>query len=106
MFEGFIYLVILCPLLGFLTQLLFGKYLSEKIAGTVSSLAILISFLSAFGILLKFQDPFSVTLFEWFSVGDLHAPFAIYIDKISLLMILVVTGISFLIHVYSMGYMH
>ena len=106
MSEGAIYLVLFCPLAGFLIQLLAGKYLSEKVAGTISSLAILISFLSAFGILLKFQNPFTVTLFEWFSVGDLHAPFAVFIDKIALLMMLVVTGISFLIHVYSIGYMH
>ncbi len=106
MFEGLICLVIFCPLMGFLIQLFLGKYLPEKIAGSISSLAIFVSFVSSFAIFLKFQSPFSVTLFEWFSVGELHAPFALYIDKISLLMMLVVTGISFLIHIYSMGYMH
>src|SRR3989338_10150522 len=106
MYEGAIYLVLFCPLAGFLIQLLAGKYLSEKIAGTVSSLAIFLSLVGSVAIFLQFQNPFTVTLFEWFSVGDLHAPWALYIDKIALLMILVVTGISFLIHVYSIGYMH
>ncbi len=47
-----------------------------------------------------------VTLFDWISIGNMHIPFAFQIDALSLTMMLIVTGIGSLIHLYSIGYMH
>src|SRR5205807_4953395 len=43
--------------------------------------------------------------FNWIAAGDFHVPFGFYLDQLSTIMMLIVTGVGFLIHVYSIGYM-
>ena len=50
--------------------------------------------------------PIEFTAFEWITSGTLHVPFTLRLDHLSALMILVITGIGSLIHIYSTGYMH
>ncbi len=99
-------IILLCPFLGFLIQLFLGKKLSKTVSGVIACCAIFIPFISTLYLFLNFSTPVSVKLFSWFSIANLEAPFSVTIDQISLLMMLVVTGISLLIHVYSTGYMH
>jgi NADH-quinone oxidoreductase subunit L len=105
--------IIITPLLGFLLNGLFGKKInSEKISGTIGSLAVFIPFAIAVGIFFEMlnspveERSHIIQLFDWFSVGSLSILFALQIDQLSILMTLIVTGIGFLIHVYSIGYMH
>jgi NADH-quinone oxidoreductase subunit L len=106
-----LWLVPVCPLLGFLA--LFGsegrlpKYLIPWIgAGSVGLAALL-----AAGIGIEFlaQNPdqplYRQMLWHWIAVSDFQVDFALYLDALSLIMMFVVTGVGFLIHVYSIGYM-
>jgi NADH-quinone oxidoreductase subunit L len=108
-----IYLTVFLPLLGFLIIGIFGsKIKSEKFIGTLGSSTIGISFLIT---LLAFFETLSlpienrkfiITLFTWLKVGGLDVSFSYLVDQLSLVMALIVTGVGFIIHVYSIGYMH
>jgi len=94
------------PLLGFLILSFLGKRLGA-FSGWVASMAILGSFLCSLNIFLGLDgQQLNYTIFKWISAGDLQIEFGFLIDHLSIIMLLVVTGIGFLIHLYSMGYMH
>jgi NADH-quinone oxidoreductase subunit L len=100
-------LIPLLPFLGFLINGLLNRRLSGTVAGAISSLAVLGSFLISVSLFTGFNGtPYTVPLFDWITVGSLRIPFAYQIDQLSLIMLLLVTGVGFLIHVYSIGYMH
>lgn len=108
-----IYLTVLLPLLGFLINGIFGSRIkNEKVIGTIGSGVIGISFLIALGAFFETlalpvdQRQLIVTLFTWLNVGGLDVSFAYQVDQLSLVMALIVTGVGFVIHVYSIGYMH
>ena len=108
-----IYLTILLPLAGFLINGLLGsKIKNEKVIGIIGSGVIGISFIIAIGAFFETlnlpveQRKNIVDLFTWLSVGGLNIHFAYQVDQLSLVMALVVTGVGFIIHVYSIGYMH
>ncbi len=108
-----IYLTVLLPLIGFLINALFGRKIkNEKLIGIIGSGAIGISFLI---VLFAFFETLSlpvenrqtiVKLFTWLKVGQLDVSFGYQVDQLSLVMALIVTGVGFIIHVYSIGYMH
>jgi NADH-quinone oxidoreductase subunit L len=50
--------------------------------------------------------PSSIVFSDWITAGKMSIPFEFYIDQLSSLMLLITTGVGFLIHVYSIGYMH
>ncbi|GGF17473.1 NADH-quinone oxidoreductase subunit L [Hymenobacter cavernae] len=99
-------LIPLLPFLGFLINGLLNKRLSGTIAGVIGSATVLGSFLISAYLFSTFQYQYTVTLFDWISVGSMQIPFSYQIDQLSLIMLLLVTGVGFLIHVYSIGYMH
>ena len=103
-------LILLLPLAGFLVLLLFGRALGEKAVGAIGTSAVTLSFVFsvvAFVALLHdTRREITVNLFSWIDVGTLHVPAALLIDPLSVTMALFVTGISALIHLYSIGYMH
>lgn len=108
-----IYLTVLLPLAGFLINGIFGSRIkNEKVIGTIGSGVIGISFLIALGAFFETlalpveQRQLIVTLFTWLDVGGLNVSFAYQVDQLSLVMALIVTGVGFVIHVYSIGYMH
>src|SRR5258706_10656858 len=103
----------LLPLIGFLINGVWGKKLnSEKLSGIIGSAAVGISFLVAlvifFGMLGSPADERShiVRVFNWIAAGSFSVDVAYQVDQLSILMTLIVTGVGFLIHVYSIGYMH
>ena len=103
-------LIPLLPLAGFTVNAFVGRRLSKSLSGGVACAAMIASFaVSAslvWGLLGGNASPIELTVFEWFASGTLHVPFALRLDHLSALMILVVTGIGSLIHIYSTGYMH
>jgi NADH-quinone oxidoreductase subunit L len=103
-------LIVLFPLAGFLFVLLNGNNMSEKQIGVVGTGAVAASFvvslISFFMLLNQSSREVTVKLFDWLSVGTLHVPAALLVDPLSITMCLFVTGISALIHLYSIGYMH
>jgi NADH-quinone oxidoreductase subunit L len=111
MYEYTIYIVLL-PFLGFLINGLLGKKLnSEKLSGIIGSGVVGISFVLFCVIFLQMlqggaEDRLhNVQYFMWLAAGSLDISFAYQIDQLSIVMALIVTGVGFLIHVYSIGYM-
>ncbi len=102
------YLIPLFPLLGFLINGLGRNKLSKGVIGTIGSGAILASFIVS--LILFFQvkggNTEVVNYFNFISVGNLSIPFAFQIDQLSSIFLLIITGVGFLIHVYSTSYMH
>ncbi len=110
---NFIYLTILLPLIGFLINGLFGsKIKNEKVIGIIGSAAVGLAFLVSLGAFFQTlglpveQRSNTVELFTWLNVAGLNIKFGYLVDQLSLVMSLIVTGVGFLIHVYSIGYMH
>lgn len=106
--ENLVYAIILLPLLGFLINGLFGKNLPKIVVGSLATIAVFGSFCIAVSLFLNFDSesqPVIVKAFEWFRVNGIQINFGFQIDQLSLMMIMVITGIGSLIHLYSIGYM-
>lgn len=103
-------LVPLFPLLGFLINAFFGKKISKGLSGGIASISILASFILSLLIFIELQGSQQkeniVTVFSWINSNTLQIPFEFLIDPLSSVFLLIITGIGFLIHVYSTGYMH
>ncbi|MEZ4894553.1 MAG: NADH-quinone oxidoreductase subunit L [Saprospiraceae bacterium] len=96
------------PLIGFVINGLFGKQMSKSMVGIIGSGTLLVSFILS---VLCFNQvaasgPIEYTLYNFFSVDTLSIDFGFLVDQLSVWMMLIVTGVGFLIHVYSIGYMH
>jgi NADH-quinone oxidoreductase subunit L len=106
----FAWLIPMFPLLGFLLIGLLNKRLPVSLSGGIATLMVFLSFIVSAVIFGEVaQDgsvPERVVLFDWISVGDLSIPFSFLIDRLSVIMLMVVTGVGSLIHLYSIGYMH
>ncbi len=104
-------LVPLLPLLGFLVNGIGGHRLPQRVAGAIGVAAALGSFAAALGAvrLLIALPPegrvIEATLGDWITAGSLATALSFRLDALSAVMVLVVTGVGFLIHVYSLGYM-
>ncbi|MCB0361626.1 MAG: NADH-quinone oxidoreductase subunit L [Bdellovibrionales bacterium] len=104
-------LLLLAPLFGFLfngARFRSRDYLS---AGSVASIAVLVSFVCACFLVFQLlglpleQRVLRVQFFEWLSLGEFKVQAGFLIDQVSAIMVLVITGVGFLIHVFSVGYM-
>lgn len=110
--ETKIWLIPLMPLLGFIFHLSVGNRAGKRVVGLVGSGVVFISFLVSVACMARLlalpadEREFVCSLITWFKVGPLTVDWAFRIDPLSAVMILVVTGVGFLIHVYSVGYMH
>ncbi len=100
--------IILFPVLGFAFSGLAGKFLPKPVLGWISSLTILASFILSvivFQHVAHHPEGTFLKLFNFLSVGDLQVDFSIQADRLTSMMMLIVTGVGFLIHVYSIAYM-
>jgi NADH-quinone oxidoreductase subunit L len=110
--QNYLWLVPFFPLLGFIINGLLGRKLSEKAVGAIAVGAVLASLVAAvltFIELLGLPPESRVltqSLYQWLATGNFGAEVAFRMDTLSMTMVLVVTGVGFLIHVYSVGYMH
>lgn len=110
--TGLIWIVLL-PLIGFVLNGLGRNSLSKPIISLIGCGTILASFLlscNVFGAVYAARQggedaAFSQTIFHWISAGNLHISLSFLVDPLSAIMLLIITGIGFLIHLYSTGYM-
>ncbi len=106
-----LYLIPLLPLAGFLINGLFLRYMPRRFVSLIACGTVGLSFLVSLFLFLELKGlpaEFRVirqVLFSWIPSGDFQADMGLLLDPLSAVMILVVTGVGFLIHVYSVGYM-
>jgi NADH-quinone oxidoreductase subunit L len=105
-------LIPLFPLVGFLVNAAIGRRLPKSVSGWTACLAMLASLAAAATAAWQiFTAPVEArlveqTIYTWMASGDFQIPFTLRLDPLGTVMALVVTGIGFLIHVYSLAYMH
>ncbi|HEX4228127.1 MAG TPA: NADH-quinone oxidoreductase subunit L [Bryobacteraceae bacterium] len=103
-----LWLIPLFPLIGFLLNGLFGKRLPKPVINLIGIGSVALSFAYVLFVLSKLyplQAPFSEHYFTWIKSGALEIGFDLTIDRLTSIMLLVVTGVGLLIHIYSIGYM-
>ena len=106
--DSLIPLIPFLPLIGFIINGLFGQKLPKNVVGIIGSGTVLASFVLS---VLCFNHvaangAIQVNLYNFLTVDSLRIDFGFLVDHLSVWMMLIVTGIGFLIHVYSIGYMH
>ncbi len=105
-------IVILSPLVGFLINGARYKKHSGNVAGTIATLAVAISFISSVLLVVDLiampeeGRRIAVSFFEWMAMDKLKINAGFVVDQISAIMILIITGVGTLIHLFSIGYMH
>lgn len=101
-----LFLIPLLPLLGFAINGLAYPKLPKQVAGIIGTIPPLVAFALSLQLFLNFDGQAQILpIADWIKVGTLEIPFAFQIDQLSILMLLVITGVGTLIHVYSIGYM-
>lgn len=97
------------PLLGFLSLVLTSGNLPKKIVAAIGAGSIGLSFITAALIAMEFlssgESHFVLEVWTWMAVGEFSPGFSFYLDGLSLVMMLIITGVGFLIHLYSTGFM-
>jgi NADH-quinone oxidoreductase subunit L len=103
-------LIPLLPFLGFLVNATVGRRTTKQVSGRLATGVMFAAFgvsVAVVGRMIGMPDhALEQTVFEWIPSGDLNIPFTLRVDPLSSLMILIVTGIGSLIHLYSTAYMH
>jgi len=111
-FIPYVWLVPVFPLLGFIFNGLFGRKVSKRTVSLVGPGVVGLSFLWVCGTFWEYLQlpanakPVEVVAYNWIVSGTFKAAVAFLVDPLSLVMLGVVSGVSFLIHIYSVGYMH
>ena len=104
-----LWIIPLLPLVGAAINGLFGRRFSNKVVSTVALLFTAASFAWAVACVMQFMaagaNPIQETHGAWLHLGDFAVEYGFLLDRLSMVMVLVVTGVGFLIHVYATGYM-
>ena len=106
--QVFILILLLSPFAGFLINLFWGKKMNASLPGIIGTCAVGLSFIISlffFTKILSSGESIKESFFTWVTFGNFSIGFDIILDQLSLLWLLIVTGIGALIHIYSTGYM-
>src|SRR5215216_4347232 len=111
--SGFFFLapwLVFAPVIGLLINLIFGRRFNEITVGTVASLAsgaaCIVAVLLAWSVAANHGEVVRWYLAEWIHIGDLQIDWTFRVDSLSTTMMLIVSGVGTLIHIYAIGYMH
>jgi NADH-quinone oxidoreductase subunit L len=108
----YLWIIPLLPLVGAALNGIFGGRWQKSVISAVALSSTTLAFLAALEAVREFlslspsQIPWIKTYFTWISAGGFQADFALQVDQLTVIMLLVVTGVGWLIHIYSTGYMH
>lgn len=103
MFE----IIVFLPLIGFLIAGLFGKFIGDRASEVITTcFVVLCALLSWIAFFASQGQELSVNIMPWLRIDTLSFNWCLYIDRLSLVMLIVVCSISALVHLYSIGYMH
>ena len=109
---SYLWIIPLLPLMGAATNGIFGGRWPKSTITAVALSSTTLAFLAALEAVREFlslspnEIPWVKTYFAWISAGGFQADFALQVDQLTVIMLLVVTGVGWLIHIYSTGYMH
>ena len=105
--EKYLYIALFAPLVGSLFAGLFATSKKTLITGVGTSMLLAISWFASIKLLMHVHeaDIVSVNLFEWISAGNFHTNFTFVVDQVSVIMMVTVTTVSTIVHIYSIGYM-
>jgi len=106
--EFYLYTALFAPLVGSLFAALFGMSKKNVIAGIIPSALLFVSFLASLNLaiyILGGGAPIQVEMMTWMATGDLYVPYGFVVDQVSVTMMMVVTTVSTVVHIYSIGYM-
>lgn len=102
--------IVLAPLLGAILAGLLGKRLGKRLTHRLTIVGVAVSFILSlrifWGYLYGNATPVDITVYNWASFADLSIQIGFMIDSLSALMMVVVTFVSLMVHIYSIGYMH
>ena len=106
--ENLVYIALFAPFVGSLFAALFGMSKREMFVGVIASALLFVSFVAS--AILAYHvymtgGTVHVTMMDWINAGDLNIPFGFVVDQISVTMMTVVTLVSTIVHIYSIGYM-
>jgi NADH-quinone oxidoreductase subunit L len=108
----YLWIIPLLPLVGAALNGIFGGRWQKSVISAVALSSTTLAFLAALEAVREFlslspsQIPWIKNYFTWISAGGFQADFALQVDQLTVIMLLVVTGVGWLIHIYSTGYMH
>ena len=104
----FVWLIPVLPLIGFLINGLGRNNLSRGLAGMLGSGVVLASFIISILVFIQVKNgvSFDKSYFDFINISSLQLGFEFKVDALSSLFLLIITGVGFLIHVYSTAYMH
>jgi len=106
--EKYLYIALFAPLVSSLFAALFTAQPKKQFVGVIASLLIFTSFVSSSILLLYLYrggEPVHVEMMTWMATGGLYIPFGFVVDQVSAVMMMVVTLVSTVVHIYSNGYM-
>ncbi len=106
--ENYLYIALFAPLLGTLIASLFANKTKSTFIGVLSSFFIALSMFASLKLLYMIYTTdvvVSVKLFDWIAIGNLSIPFGFVVDQVSVVMMVVVTIVSTMVHIHSIGYM-
>jgi NADH-quinone oxidoreductase subunit L len=100
-------LIALLPLIGFVINGVGFRKIPTALVGPLALAGPVLAFVFSVMLFADFSgEPAKAVLFDWITVGEMNISFSFQIDQLSLLMLLIVTGVGSLIHLYSIGYMN
>jgi NADH-quinone oxidoreductase subunit L len=106
--ETLVYIALFAPFASSMFSALFGMSQKQIFVGIVASTLLFISFVASATLAYHIYHtgtPIHITMMDWISAGDLKIPFGFLVDQVSVTMMAVVTLVSTVVHIYSIGYM-
>ena len=106
--EGFLYTALFAPLVGSLIAALFGNSPKKLFVGLITSGLLATAMIASLILLMHVfstEHTIHVTMMDWIVIGNVNIPFGFVVDQVSVVMMVVVTIVSTMVHIHSIGYM-
>ncbi len=107
--EHWLFLIPLAPLVAAVVNFMFGRWIIKNFASWIASAAIAVSFVLSLIVFFKIRsngELITQHLYTWIPAGSFRIPVTLQVDQLTAIMLMVVTFVSLLVHIYSVGYMH
>ncbi len=107
--ENYLYIALFAPLVGSLFASLFGNSPRKVFIGVVTSALLGVSFIASLNLLFHVfatEQIIHVKMMDWIVIGNVNIPFGFVVDQVSVVMMVVVTLVSTMVHIHSIGYMN